>query len=186
MAYSDFTSRLTGQQWTRMNLNTFARQGVFDGELDGIIAKRLRDPEAIRRARAYPYQLLIAYANAAQAVPAIGKDACEVTRVPAGDIDAKVVDQVRKVLQAPEVVAQAMHEVHELSPGTDKNQTIQTLRSIESVWEELFPAEQSRITHLLVDRVTVSPTGIKIDMKTEGMKDLVKSVLADPNIRKAA
>jgi DNA invertase Pin-like site-specific DNA recombinase len=116
----------------------------------------------------------------------IGRDACEVTRVAAGDIDAKVVDQVRKILLAPEVIAQAVREVQKLAPETDEQQTIQTLQSIESVWEELFPAEQSRITHVLVDRVVICPTGIRIDMKTDGMKDLVASVLAEPELRKAA
>lgn len=58
-------------QMTRMNLNTFARHGVFDGVFDDVIAARLRDTEAIRRARAYPYQLLVAYANVVAEVPAV-------------------------------------------------------------------------------------------------------------------
>jgi DNA invertase Pin-like site-specific DNA recombinase len=116
----------------------------------------------------------------------IGKDACKIARVPAGDIDAKVVDQVRKILQAPEIVAQAVQEAQKLTPETDEKQTIQTLLSIEAVWDELFPAEQSKITHLLVDKITISPTGIKIDMKTGGMKDLVQSVLTDSEWKKAA
>lgn len=64
-------------QMTRMNLNSFARHGVFDCGLDSVIADRLRDPEAIRRARAYPYQLLVAYANAAPEVPTIIKEALQ-------------------------------------------------------------------------------------------------------------
>ena len=116
----------------------------------------------------------------------IGKDACELARVPAGDIDAKVVDQVRKILQAPEVIAQAIQEVQKLTPEADEKQTIQTLQSIEAVWDELFPAEQSKIAHLLVDKVTVSTSGIKIDMKTEGMNDLVLSVINDSDWKKVA
>ncbi|HRD87369.1 MAG TPA: hypothetical protein PK752_03785 [Accumulibacter sp.] len=38
-------------------------------------------------------------------------------------------------------------------------------------------AEQARIIQLLVDRVTVSPTGLRIDMKTAGMKELIQSVM---------
>ena len=50
---------------TRMNLNTFQRHGVFaDAEMVEIIADRLRDPEAIRKARVFPYQLLAAYKTA--------------------------------------------------------------------------------------------------------------------------
>ena len=57
-------------QMTRMNLNTFARHKVFDDvRLVRQIAKRLRDREAIRRARVFPYQLLAAFKNAGQGVP---------------------------------------------------------------------------------------------------------------------
>ncbi|EXI92395.1 MAG: hypothetical protein AW12_00606 [Candidatus Accumulibacter sp. BA-94] len=113
----------------------------------------------------------------------IGKDACSVSRVPAGEIEAAVVAQVRKVLQAPEVMSQAIREVLALDPTADAQETILTLQSIEPVWDELFPAEQARIIQLLVERVTVSPTGLRIDMKTAGMRDLIRLVMPG---RKAA
>ena len=52
-------------QMTRMNLNTFARHGVFaQPGLPEIIAERLRDRQAIARARVFPYQLMVAYTMA--------------------------------------------------------------------------------------------------------------------------
>ena len=52
-------------QMTRMNLNTFARHGVFGQPgLAELIAERLRDPEKIARARVFPYQLMVAYTMA--------------------------------------------------------------------------------------------------------------------------
>ncbi len=55
-------ARNAAWQMTRMNLNTFQRHGVFaDAEMVELIANRLRDREAIKRARVFPYQLLIAY-----------------------------------------------------------------------------------------------------------------------------
>src|SRR4029079_1119772 len=49
-------------QMTRMNLNTFQRHGVFaDAEIVKLVADRLRDVAAIRRARVFPYQLLSAF-----------------------------------------------------------------------------------------------------------------------------
>ena len=116
----------------------------------------------------------------------IGKGACIVSRVPAAEIDAAVIAQVRKVLQAPEVMSQAIREVLALDPAADPQLAIQTLQSIEPIWDELFPAEQSRIVQLLVDRVTISPSGARIDMKTEGMRDLIKSVIGQPEMKKAA
>ena len=46
-----------------MNLNTFARHGVFDVDGHGRARspRRLRDPEAIAQARVFPYQLMAAY-----------------------------------------------------------------------------------------------------------------------------
>jgi 60 kDa SS-A/Ro ribonucleoprotein len=72
---------LTTAQWTtiarnaswqslRMNLNTFARHGVFDDEaMVHSVAARLRDATEIGRARVFPYQLLAAW-NAASPLPA--------------------------------------------------------------------------------------------------------------------
>lgn len=65
-------------QMTRMNLNTFARHGVFeDRELTEKIAARLRSAEAIRRARVFPYQLMAAYASADPKVSAQVRDALQ-------------------------------------------------------------------------------------------------------------
>jgi 60 kDa SS-A/Ro ribonucleoprotein len=55
---------------TRMNLNTLERHGVLeDAEIVTLVAERLRSPEAVRRARAFPYQLLAAYRASAMQMP---------------------------------------------------------------------------------------------------------------------
>jgi 60 kDa SS-A/Ro ribonucleoprotein len=65
-------------QTTRMNLNTFARHGVFEADtLAGLIAARLRDADEIQRARVFPYQLLTAYQNCDEAVPQEVRDALQ-------------------------------------------------------------------------------------------------------------
>lgn len=47
---------------TRMNLNTFARHGVFkDESISTIIADRIRDKELIAKSRVFPYQLYVAW-----------------------------------------------------------------------------------------------------------------------------
>jgi len=64
-------------QMTRMNLNTFARHGVFGQPgMARLIANRLRDPQAIARARVFPYQLMAAY-KMAEANADIPKEICE-------------------------------------------------------------------------------------------------------------
>lgn len=57
-------------QMTRMNLNTFARHGVFEDErVVRLVAERLRDDEAISKARVFPYQLMAAFKNVGADVP---------------------------------------------------------------------------------------------------------------------
>ncbi len=64
-------ARQVGWQALRMNLNTFARHGVFDERtLVADVAARLRDPDEVRRARVFPYQLMMAYRAAGKSVPA--------------------------------------------------------------------------------------------------------------------
>lgn len=64
LSAKDWTAIARGANWTttRMNLNTFARHNVFqDAETVELIANRLRDAEAVKRARVFPYQLLAAF-----------------------------------------------------------------------------------------------------------------------------
>jgi 60 kDa SS-A/Ro ribonucleoprotein len=65
-------------QTTRMSLSTFQRHGVF--EVPGMtewIANRLRNPELIAKARALPYQLLMAYVAASANLPAEIREALQ-------------------------------------------------------------------------------------------------------------
>lgn len=67
-----------GWQMLRQNLNTFARHGVF--EVAGFaekLATRLADPAEVRRAKVFPYQLMVSFAAADAGVPAVVRDALE-------------------------------------------------------------------------------------------------------------
>jgi len=67
LSSEQWTDIAKGMSWTqlRMNLNTLARHEVFSGksgkEMISLVAKKLGDREQIRRARAFPYQLMAAY-----------------------------------------------------------------------------------------------------------------------------
>ncbi|MHB1462521.1 MAG: recombinase family protein [Armatimonadota bacterium] len=47
------------------------------------------------------------------------------------------------------------------------------LRKLGPIWDELYPVEQIRIVHLLVEEVTVTTDGMSIRMRTDGMHSLV-------------
>lgn len=63
-------ARNASWQTVRMNLNTFARHGVFaEKGMTEFIANKLRDEKAIAKARVFPYQLMVAYMNAGADIP---------------------------------------------------------------------------------------------------------------------
>jgi 60 kDa SS-A/Ro ribonucleoprotein len=71
-------ARHASWQTLRMNLNTFARHGVFtDPELAFEVARRLADPAEIAKARVFPYQLMVAYQHCDEAVPTRVRDALQ-------------------------------------------------------------------------------------------------------------
>lgn len=67
-----------GWQMVRMNLNTFARHGVYlvPGMVE-LIAAKLRDAEAIAKAGVLPYQLMAAYKAASEQLPVAIRDALQ-------------------------------------------------------------------------------------------------------------
>ena len=88
---------------TRMNLNTFARHGVFDERgLTKLIANRLRDPEAVAKARVFPYQLMVAY-TMASANDEMPKEICEALQDAMEVAIANVPSIVGQVYVCPDV-----------------------------------------------------------------------------------
>ena len=95
-------ARKAGWQMLRMNLNTFARHGVFEEKgFARHVAERLRTSEEIKRAKVFPYQLMVAYTMAGKEVPAqgargaAGRDGnrdrqCAADRRPRGGVPGRV------------------------------------------------------------------------------------------------
>jgi 60 kDa SS-A/Ro ribonucleoprotein len=80
ISQSNWVSIAKNASWqtTRMNLNTFARHGVFEAPGPAsVIAARLRDAGEIERSRVFPYQLLTAYRNFDAVVPEEVRDALQ-------------------------------------------------------------------------------------------------------------
>lgn len=93
---------------TRMNLNTLLRKGVFeDDQTTRLVADRLRDPTLVRKARAFPYQLLAAFKAANGAMPVsitnALQDALEIAteNVPAVDGKLFICPDVSGSMQSP-------------------------------------------------------------------------------------
>ena len=90
-------AKSAGWTMTRMNLNTFARHGVFEEKhMAHLIAKRLADPELVKKAKVFPYQLMVAHRMTAgmAGIPAVVsealQDAMEIAIANVPRVDGKV------------------------------------------------------------------------------------------------
>ena len=90
-----------------------------------------------------------------------GAAACPVGRVPAGEIEAAVIDELRAVFRQPEIVAGTWKAARAQDGDVTEAEVRDALcRQLDPLWDELFPAEQARIVALLVERVDVGTDGL--------------------------
>ena len=101
-------------------------------------------------------------------------------RLNAGMVEGAVLQEMRKLLRTPEIASRAIAAARDEDPATDGNDVVSALADFDGLWETLFPAEQARIARLLVNRVTVSPAGLTVGLRTEGLGSLVRDMLAPP------
>ncbi|MBX9864863.1 MAG: recombinase family protein [Hyphomicrobium sp.] len=108
-----------------------------------------------------------------QSVLKRGADACPVGRVPAAEIEGAVVNQLRGLLRAPEVVVGTWRSARPEIDGLSEAEVREALEGLDPLWDELFPAEQARIVRLLVERVDVGRDGVDIRLRVDGLARLV-------------
>ena len=107
-----------------------------------------------------------------QAVLKQGRDACPVGRLPAAEIEAAVIDQVRGLLRAPEIVVGTWRASKTKVDGLSEDQVRRALQDLDPLWDELFPAEQARIVQLLVERIDVGTDGFDLRLRVDGLAHL--------------
>lgn len=102
-------------------------------------------------------------------------DKCAVRTISAAEVEGLVIAQVLRLLTKPEVVAHTIAAIHTSNDLNDL-QVIKALKDVHRVWEELFPVEQVRITHLLIKRVTISQDGLDISIYSDGLNNLSNEI----------
>jgi hypothetical protein len=97
---------------------------------------------------------------------------CPLRRIPASEIETAVIDQIRRMIQTPEIVIATWRTAKQTITGLTERRVRECFENFDSLWAELFPAEQVRIIHLLVSRIDITESGANIVLKVEGLTSL--------------
>lgn len=108
-----------------------------------------------------------------------GAGACPVGRVPAGELETAVIDQLRAVFRQPEIVAGTLKAARVHADGITETEARAALQQLDPLWDELFPAEQARIVALLAERVDIGVGGLNVRLRVEGLAALAREMATD-------
>jgi len=114
--------------------------------------------------------------HVSQTVLKHGAGSCPVGRLPAGEIEAAVIDQLRAVFRQPEIVAGTWKAARANDIAFSEVEARDALTRLDPLWDELFPAEHARIVTLLVERVDIGTEGLIVRLRTDGLAGLANEM----------
>ncbi len=122
-----------------------------------------------------------------QAVLKDGPGSCPVGRISAAEIEAAVVDQLRALLRAPEIIVATWRAARTEIENLSEIDVREAIERFDPLWDELFPAERARLVQLLVERVDVAEDSVEIRLRTAGLGRLMAELHAgETESRRAA
>ena len=98
-------------------------------------------------------------------------------RLPAPEIEAAVVAQIRTVLTSPESIASVVRHIQRNGGQVDEATTVMAMGRLNDVWDQLFPVERHRIANLMIERIDLvhvgEVQGIKVKWRELGWDALI-------------
>ena len=98
-------------------------------------------------------------------------------RLPAPEIEAAVVAQIRTVLTSPESIASVVRHIQRNGAQIDEASTVMAMGRLNDVWDHLFPVERHRIANLMIERIDLvhvgEVQGIKVKWRELGWDKLI-------------
>lgn len=100
-------------------------------------------------------------------------------RMPAAELESAVLDQLRNILRSPNLLSDLVPQAKKLDPTLDEAKVTVAMTRLDLIWDQLFPAEQTRIVKMLIEKVIVSPSDLEVRLRANGIEQLVQELQAD-------
>jgi DNA invertase Pin-like site-specific DNA recombinase len=105
--------------------------------------------------------------------------ACKVGPIPASEIDALVVGQIKQMIESPEMLTRTYAEIKksdDMPFDFGLEELRQKIKGFDKFWKRMTPEEQQRVTELLVKTVAVNTDAIKVDLRLEGFSTIINKL----------
>ncbi|XAV88538.1 MAG: hypothetical protein AAHH96_00105 [Candidatus Symbiodolus clandestinus] len=89
-------------------------------------------------------------------------------------------EQLRSLLCSPNLISPLLAQAQQQEPTLDEAQVTVAMTKLDSIWAELFPAEQARIFKLLIEKVIVSADSLEVRLRSTGLTGLVGEITQQP------
>lgn len=94
-------------------------------------------------------------------------------RIPADEVEAATVAQIKTVLASAESIASVCHFIEKNGAEVDEASAVMAMHRLGNVWEQLYQAERHRIVNLMIERVDLVSGGLKVKWHGLGWKALI-------------
>ena len=101
---------------------------------------------------------------------------CGPQRLPAAMVEGAVVAEMRRMIGTPEITARVIAQCEAAGEEIDKTAVIAALSQFDGLWSSLFPAEQKRIVQLIIEKVTVGPSGMTVSIRNQGIGLIARDI----------
>src|SRR5690606_26564006 len=94
-------------------------------------------------------------------------------RLPAAELESAVLDQLPAILRAPNLLGDMLPQAIKPDPTLDEAKITVAMTRLDATRDQLFPAEQTRIVNLLVEKGIVSPNDLEVRLRANSIERLV-------------
>ena len=105
-----------------------------------------------------------------------GAGASGLPRMPAAELESAVLEQLRCLLRAPNLLEDIVPMAIRADPSLDEAKVTVAMTKLDAIWDQLFPAEQTRIVKLLVEKVIVSPNDLELRLRANGIEKVIRDL----------
>ena len=129
-------------------------------------------PTATKKKSGKRYRYYLPYSN-----KKLGRGTNPFGIVPADQIEALVLEQVKSALQALEMIQAVWDDVQKLDATVSDPTVVLAMRNLSVVWNEMFPEERCRLVRLLITHIQLKDEGIDIEWHPAGWSALMAELV---------